>query len=404
MHITKEGIKETNLFFAFLMAFAGYYNILIILLHLGMRGATQTLTIPIRVLIVIALGIAFLIRPKFKKQKAFIPFLFFSFFYYMRIIIELIQGSLVGMPAVDYFLYYTSFVFLPFVFVSQLKLKAKDYRIIFYSLMIGCLGLAILTYLYYGSLIGNINRISPNMGEEYISPLALSYLSALAIGLGTSYLMTNNVGRSKRLFVYATIGLSIIPFFLGSSRGSVIALFFPFIFYLFFQRNLKNKIKSIVVLVIVCVLFFIVIQFIKLGVIERIIYTIDALQSGGGSLSRLSIWYEAWMQFLNNPVIGNSLEVESTGGYPHNILLEVLITTGIFGFLGYCLFLFFTLKKAAQIIKINPSHFFIVVIFLQALMRSMFSGGIYSTSWLALGAGLIIGYDQFYKMRRKKLM
>ena len=52
---------------------------------------------------------------------------------------------------------------------------------------------------------------------------------------------------------------------------------------------------------------------------------------------------------MNNPVLGGSIEV--SGIYPHNIILEVLMSTGIIGFMLF-VYLFITaflfLKKKSK--------------------------------------------------------
>ena len=97
------------------------------------------------------------------------------------------------------------------------------------------------------------------------------------------------------------------------------------------------------------------------------------------------------MQFWKNPLFGNSLNCELIDHYPHNILIEVLITTGIVGFVPFFLFLWEINKGIKGIIKIHPQYFWVCVVFLQSFMQNMFSGGLYAAGWFAIGGGLILG-------------
>jgi oligosaccharide repeat unit polymerase len=345
-----------------------------------------------RILIVGCLGLAFINRPRIKIQNGLFFFWVFAFLYYSQIALEALQGtSSFHIPVISFLLYFTSFVFLPILFVSQLQLNKKDYTLLFYAIIVGSLLMAIGTYFYYGNLIGEVSRISPNASENNISPLVLSYTATLGIGIGISYLLTNKVKGLKKIIIYSTIVLCLIPFFLGASRGSIIALFIPFIVYFLFQKGLKRKMVVIIALAIIAIGFIIAAQYLGLGAFNRLLNM--GIGQSSSSLSRLDMWQSSWHQFLQNPLFGNSLEANSFGFYPHNVLVETLITTGLFGFSAYLLFLYFTFKKAIKIIKYKPVHFFIVVIFLQALSKNMVTGGLYSTSWLAIGAGLILGYD-----------
>jgi O-antigen ligase len=395
MHISKQRIKQFNLAIAFFLAFAGFYVVIMVMANLGMRDATRILTIPMRILIVGCLGLAFINRPRIKIQNGLFFFLIFSFFYYMRIVFELLKGSSsFHIPVFSFFLYFTSFVFLPMLFVSQLQLTKKDYTLLFNTIIVSCLIMAIGTYFYYGNLIGDVSRLTPNVSETSISPLALSYTATLGIGIGISYLLTNKVEGLKKIIIYSTIVLCLIPFFLGASRGSIIALFIPFIFHFLFQKGLKRKMAVITALAAIAIGFIIAAQYLGLGVFNRFININEAIESGSQAALRIDIWQSSWSQFLKNPWLGNSLEATDIGFYPHNILLESLITTGFFGFFFYSSFLFLVLKKSVWIIKEHPSYLFIVVIFLQAFSQNMFSGSLYGTSWLAISAALIINFNK----------
>ena len=118
--------------------------------------------------------------------------------------------------------------------------------------------------------------------------------------------------------------------------------------------------------------------------------------ANGNSNDRLEIWNNAIHQFADNPLFGNSLQATSVHTYPHNIFIEVMITTGIIGLIPFLFFIAYLFKLGIQIIKNKPSLFWIFVIFLQGLTQSMFSGAIYDSSILAAGAGLLIGSNNGY--------
>ena len=114
------------------------------------------------------------------------------------------------------------FVFVPFILISQLKLNQSIYNKILHSILLSTLFLSLLSLYYYKSLLGVVGRISLAISrdENYISPLALSYCGALGIGLGIIYLVTNkSISRLQKLTVLLVIIFSLIPFFLGASRG-----------------------------------------------------------------------------------------------------------------------------------------------------------------------------------------
>ncbi|MFH0726539.1 MAG: O-antigen ligase family protein [Pseudomonadota bacterium] len=392
----KERIISINLIVGFFLAFSGYYAALIVLTNLATGAGSRNLTIPLRLIIVSSFGIIFLMRPKIGLQKGLTFFLFFAFAYLSRILIESLDySSKFQITEIEFFLYFTSFVLIPLVFTSQIRLSESDYSKIFIVLMIGTIILSILTFYFYKQLIGTVVRISLVIkhNQNYISPLALSYGSVLGIGVGIGYLLTNKVGRLKKLFIYTTIMISFVPFFLGASRGSILALSFPFVFYLFFAQGIKKRAHIIISMGVLCIFLIISTAYFGSGVFFRFANISHDIESSSSSAGRLEIWRYSLIQFINNPVFGNSLNCTKVNFHPHNILLEVLITTGIIGFIPFFLFLCSIFTKMKVIVKQHSEYFWICVIFLQAFTQNMFSGGIYSAGWLAIGGGLILGVN-----------
>ena len=395
MHIKKENIKNYSLFLSFALAFGGYYATLILLSNLLGGVSSRSFTIPIRVSIIFLLFIAYVLQPKIRVQKGLMFFLLFAGAYLFRILIEYFDHSSVfHISEIDFFLYFVSFVFVPIILLSQTSLSKKNYDLILKGLLVGILSLSVLTLYFYNDILGNVARISlaVKRGEEYISPLALSYCSALGMGLGISYLLTNHVSFNGKFFIFSVVGLSCIPFFLGSSRGSIFALSFPFAVYFFYVEGVKRRASIILAIIALTFLFVILTEYLGSSVFERFFNIYNSIETGDSSSARIEIWKAGLMQFWKNPLFGNSLNCELIDHYPHNILIEVLITTGIVGFVPFFLFLWEINKGIKGIIKIHPQYFWVCVVFLQSFMQNMFSGGLYAAGWFAIGGGLILGF------------
>lgn len=395
MPITKENIKNINLFLLFFFAFGGYYAVLIIWTNVVGDIASRNFTIPIRIVIVLLIIVIFLMKPKVKIQKGLTFFLIFSGAYLGRIFVEYIEyGSAFHISEVEFFLYFVSFVLAPLFLLSQIPLGEKNSECTFFGLMVGILLLALLTLCFYEELIGNIARISLAIrrGENYISPLALSYCSALGIGIGVTYIITNHASFSRKIFIYIVVGLSFIPFFLGASRGSIVALSFPFVFYFLYVEGIKRRLSILFSILLLTLVFIFLTDYLGSGVFDRFANIYRAIETGSSSAARIQIWQASLMQFFENPVFGNSLNCDYVNHYPHNILLEVMITTGVIGFIPFLLFLQQVYMGMKYIVKQQPQYFWVCVVFIQAFIQNMFSGGIYAAGWFAIGGGLILGF------------
>jgi O-antigen ligase len=391
MRISK--LINIGLFNACFLSFLGYYAILLLIVISGMNVNNRAVTIPVRIFIVALLGTIYFSNPKLKFQKGLIYFFIFSFAYLTRILFEYLDpSSIFHIPEVEFFLYFMSFVFLPLFFVSQFELAHENYEQIFWSIVIGALIFALLSLFFYYSLVGSIAHImlvSRNQ-MDIISPLIFSYGAVLGIGVSISYLITNKTKGFKKLIIYFVVILCFGPFLLGASRGSIITLVFPFIFYLLFAAGIKKKGKIIFAIICLSIIFSVTAENFSKGFINRISMTQERVESG--TEIRLSLWGSCIQQFVENPVFGNSLNNERFNAFPHNILLEVLITTGIIGFVPFIFFLYIIFKKMKIIVETDSQYFWICFIFLQAFSTSMFSGSLYNSSWFALGSAFLIGF------------
>jgi O-antigen ligase len=337
-----------------------------------------------------------MMRPRFQINKGLFFFLFFSILYLIRITIEYYNfTSFFHIPEIDFFLYFMSFVFLPLFLISQFDLSETDYGQIFWAIVTSSLCFSTLSIFFYHDIVGKVSRISMISRLQYdvsvLSPLILSYCSALGIGIIISYLLTNYIDGFKKRILIITLALCLIPFFLGASRGSILALAFPVIYYFLFAGNMKSRCKVIFFIMLISTVLALSTEYLGSGLFDRISITQTRIDTG--SEARIYIWEASIHQFLDDPVFGNSLENEQVNHYPHNLFLEVLITTGILGFIPFFLFICIIFLKIKTIIIHEPRHFWMCTIFLQAFVASMFSGALYNASWLAIGAGLVLGFQ-----------
>lgn len=393
--LTKIFIRKCILFLSLLFTFGGYYFVLGLVANFGYLSSSQVFTAPLRVLIVSGLFFILLASPrKIIKNNTFYCFVLFSVAYLARTTVEIVTPGSPYHIVDEFFLYYfLSFFFIPYLLISGIFFTEDDYDIMFLAIIIGSLLLSIVVYYYYGHFLGQVSRISSVISKDdnYLSPLAMSYVSSMTIGVSIFYLIENKVSFYKKLIIVVSILAALVPFLLGASRGSALALFIPFIIYFPAQ---KRWIKFNWVFLLVPLAFGLVIfsESQGSGVFERLLNIERDINTGSSSVIRIKLWMDGIKQFINSPIFGSGLNLETVNFHPHNIFIEVLITTGIIGFIPFLIFIGLVFRKAFWIARYRPNKYWLVVVFIQAFTQHMFSGGIYAASWLAVGSALVIGY------------
>ena len=221
-----------------------------------------------------------------------------------------------------------------------------------------------------------------------MSPLFLSYCGALGIGIGIAAVL-----REGRLSFWTIVGVltsvvSLFPFLMGASRGSIIAIVLPITFLVATMRG-RLVIPAMIVSVIMILATVYASNFLGSSLFGRFLNIQESIQAEAGEASRIFLWQSSLQQFWEAPIFGNSLENLTFHYYPHNILLEVMISTGILGLAPFTILLFAALRRSYLILKDRPQHFWVVVLFLQSLAQSLFSGALYTQTWLAISLALV---------------
>ncbi|GGZ15416.1 hypothetical protein GCM10007049_04390 [Echinicola pacifica] len=121
--------------------------------------------------------------------------------------------------------------------------------------------------------------------------------------------------------------------------------------------------------------------------IDRISTLFDSDQSGNNfkNEARPHEWNSSWEQFLNNPFIGDKILNDYDNYYPHNIYLEVLLSTGVLG--G---FFFFIPFLKSLIFNFRLQDDFLKIVFLVNVIFGITTGSLYLNVGFWVSLALII--------------
>ena len=289
--------------------------------------------------------------------------------------------------AVLYYMF--SNVFLIFFGVIYFRLNQNQLNKAKVAVLFSSFLFSLLSIYSYGKYFGNVGRLTKAIGEPLISPLILSYGAALTIGIIFFELFLKSNSIKRNLYLIVILIVSFIPFLLGASRGSVVALVFPILFIFMFRKGVASKIRTLIFMI------FLVAATISLSVEfgSNIIDRFLSQEGSGISIdvdSRTFRWKQAMEQFMNHPFLGDSIVLEGYENYPHNIVIEVLQITGLIGFFPFLFLLYKGLSASVFIIRKLPQNIWIVVFFLQSLMQNMFSGSIITAIWFWFSLALVM--------------
>ena len=115
------------------------------------------------------------------------------------------------------------------------------------------------------------------------------------------------------------------------------------------------------------------------------------MEAGEKEERNYSIEY-AWQDFKNNPVIGSQYVGTYDNFYPHNIIIEVFMATGIIGAFCFFMFIFGVVKKIILHYPINYHYLEFQYILIPTLFIGLTSGSLMFSSdlWLTVALYLCI--------------
>jgi hypothetical protein len=390
MKETRDKIERKTIYIVTFFSYCGYKLGLAITISMGFMSYSSFYSVPVRMLTtVMMIGvIVYNIKSLYsnKRKDVIVMFIIFWLLYFAKVFYCYIEGFQLHMNWFEYILYSINFSFLPFLMYASIDFrKYRDTILnafIFSGIMFGIISL----YLYKDILSLQLGRISniTYIDSEYqtITPLTLSYGGTLTFALCMYKLLFSDTKLSFVIRCYLIIGLfvSTYIFLLGASRGSLIAIALCVPLF-FIYKKLKGKLQFIIFLVLFIPLMSWAINYTGSSILERTSKTVES-----GDFTRGKLWEDAWTEFVNYPVLGNRIEI---GFYPHNFVLETLMSTGFIGFFLLSIILMVALLRVYRISLKNQYFIIPFIILLQGFAASSFSGSIITATNLFLALGII---------------
>jgi O-antigen ligase len=253
------------------------------------------------------------------------------------------------------------------------------------TITLACLSVLIFSRDILNSNFGRL-RVEGSLNQITLGHLGVS-LCLLCLYLLFS---SRTIGKTMKLALMGLVGFGLMIMGLASSRGPIFAfaMILPFLCAFGFWQKQRLRVFLLMSL-LVCSLPFGFRAITELGsnIDQRVSGTFYDVEDG--SESRLDLWQSAWEDFLENPLTGRAFDGRY-GTYPHNLLLESLMTTGIVGGLAFLWILSLGLHAAWNLIRHSVEHAWLGFLFLQMFVYAMLSGALWGHFgfWYILAAVL----------------
>ena len=254
------------------------------------------------------------------------------------------------------------------------------------------------------------SSIEVNQNNEMVDTgrLQLTALNPILLGqLGTTILVMSvwvlsnryQMHRLTMKIIFSAAVLLGAGLLIGSnSRGPLVSAIVCLLF-ISIASNSRSRLYAISFLVVAFVSFAPATQYLEteygLTTYTRLFGQSQLTEEN--TLDRLSRQAGAFNAFMESPLFGASLEEPTYGGYPHNMFIEALMSTGIISAALLFILLSMTFTYAVRLYVEVKGYGWASVLFIQYLVASQFSGSIYTVNYLWITNGLVIAiYSSLY--------
>lgn len=377
-------IFKKNTFLIYSLGLWGAQVVILFVYTLGFKETSQLFTIPYRVLVVV-----FSIYLLFSKSlfgvfiKSRIHHLIF--FFYLLILFRIFYDGFIsyddmGIKPEIYLFRFLSFIALPSL-AFMYPLKKDDVNYAQKGVIFTCFSFLFIGFILYRDQLGsdyrNAGYTAERLKDEFISPMAFAYIGFTLFGI---VIWDYFYQKRLSLFIFLTLmSISIFAIAWSGTRNASLGVLFILAF-VSFQKS-KSK-KYFFKILFIWLLGLIGISYLlsksELDIFNRFTFLFEQIKAGDADAgsARLSIWGDGFNQFLQNPFFGDALEVKSYKYVAHNMYLETLMATGVFGGIIFLGILVKTFKNGYIMLKTNSNLGWLMILFLERCFTGVLSTSI----------------------------
>jgi len=335
--------------------------------------------------------IIFYFKPlEIRLKKSSFPLLIFLFIYGVRIIIDMYFRNLIsGYPNYLILSYYFGGIITLIVAIISVRNFIKLNFIMTHFVKFLCFANISIFILLLSTSQLNLQTlfsqrlsfgIEENETFDIINSITISINAALLL---LYFIFCNNfsinfikINNPLKLFL---IIVSILNLILSGSRGPLFSLIIITLL-IYIQGNKSLMYLFFKIFIFVFIFFILLVKKYNLN-LEDLNY-IQRIYSNNEFTfikddNRKELYNSAYNQFIRNPIFGDKYYEEITKTYPHNIFLEILMSTGIFGIVFFILHLFTILLIYFKNFKFKNEYTFLIFITIFYLLCSLFSSSIW---------------------------
>jgi hypothetical protein len=282
--------------------------------------------------------ISFLIIVKEASNKksflgsSIIILIFFWIYYMIKLLYDLFFLNLLQNPNNSIFYYITqtfgiSFINLIAFYYAGKKINYKQLaQYLFYFLALLNSVIFFVFIKNHGFNLAEYASMRLGLSSDYTE---IEYLNPISIGVYASYLLISLAYYRISFYYLIFFIIGIFNLTVSASQGPVLCLFIFYFFY-FIKYDIKMNFKNIIIFIFILILTIFII-YSNVGDEILIIQRILNVDQNESTFQRIEAVNSAYNQIKENIFFGTHYFVVINNSVPHNLFIDIILSTGLVG-------------------------------------------------------------------------
>ncbi len=309
----------------------------------------------------------------------------------------LIAKEKASIPAWEFGLWSVAICFIPALAVFFARDRSINLTGNMIILLVGLfaallvLGFGGTSFVTNEGAIGDQNR----WNVSGLNPISLGHLGATLFLAAAGTALSGMASRRQIMIALGVGVIGLIVVFLANSRGPMVAAALALL-VLGLSRIRDRRTWLYAGLALIAGLGVVSqraeLIFGRGGLFDRFMGMVTG-QDRSGEI-RMQIFDASIQQFLDSPFLGDGVETRLFAYYPHNVVLEAFMTTGIFGGALFLLIIGLSLLGAWRLFKNRRDKIWLGLLLIQYVVAAQLSGAIYQTNamWVLMASTMALAF------------
>lgn len=372
---------------SFAIAVAGYPIAAVISTYRG-YGEDNTVSLVFRALVIAACAISFFLS-KNKTLPITLTMVAFPIIYFYGLLNE-VAWDVFG--ASDLLIFALIICAVPAAFLSLGAAQMSERNTAWALFTVAGLATIGALWMQYSSPGEGLMEATGRLSFQKLNPITVG--STATIVIVTSYVLFPRVGRLPRVGVLAMSGLAIAALYMAASRGPLLSLAACVIAIPILRQSFK-WVVALSVFAVAVILYLSVTDISWL--LETLRFTgTGSFRSNQDRMAAIALGLELFWQ---NPFFGYGTQLPMSALYPHNLMVEVLMATGLVGVIPF-LWMMVSVGKSTLLLS-RRGHLLLPLLAVQFLTAAQFSGAIWGAGQMWIVFAVMTTIASSFPMRAK---